>query len=206
MQPSPNAPGFLVVIEGIDGAGKSTQANLLQSALLDRGLPVVRSREPTDGPHGRRLRESAQSGRLGLPEEIELFAMDRREHVDRLINPALRDGKIVLLDRYYFSTAAYQGARGADPAALVAMNEAFAPEPDLLLLLDLPPQKGLERVGSRGDRANLFEQDAALTKARHIFLSLDKPYRVIIDATQPPPKVQSDILAAFERAYAQRPA
>ncbi len=199
-----NAPGFLIAIEGIDGAGKSTQADLLQKALLARGLPVLRSREPTDGPHGRRLRESAQSGRLTLPEEIELFAKDRQEHVEQKIAPALGSGQVVLLDRYYFSTAAYQGARGADPAALVAMNEAFAPEPDLLLLLDLPPQKGLERVGARGDRANLFEQDAALAKARQIFLALDKPYRVVIDATQPAAQVQAEILAAFDHACARR--
>src|SRR6266550_1777 len=112
-------PGFLLVLEGIDGAGKSTLLHKLAEYCAGRGLAVVVSKEPTDGPWGRKLRESAQSGRLSLEEELELFLKDRAEHVKGLILPALSEGKVVLLDRYYLSTAAYQGARGADPVRIL---------------------------------------------------------------------------------------
>jgi dTMP kinase len=107
---SPNSPGFLLVIEGVDGAGKSTVVQKLLEHCRERAIPCVASKEPTDGAWGRRLRESAQSGRLSLEEELELFLKDRAEHVEQLIRPALEAGKVVILDRYYLSTAAYQGA------------------------------------------------------------------------------------------------
>src|SRR5689334_18751024 len=117
--------GFLLVIEGIDGAGKSTLQRQLAEWCRGAGLQVITSREPTDGPHGRALRESARSGRLALQDELDLFLKDRREHVETLIRPALERGDVVILDRYYFSTAAYQGARGLDPAEIIQANEAF---------------------------------------------------------------------------------
>src|SRR4051812_3342691 len=98
--------GFLVVIEGIDGAGKSTAAQRLSEYFDAQRLAWVRSKEPTDGPSGRKLRESGESGRLSLDDELELFIRDRRDHVANLIQPALQEGKVMLLDRYYFSTAA----------------------------------------------------------------------------------------------------
>ena len=130
-------PGHLIILEGIDGTGKSTQAKLLANSLRDQGHRVVLSREPTDGACGRRLRESATTGRLSPEEELQLFHQDRREHVETLIEPSLHGGEIVILDRYYFSTMAYQGVRGFDPQEIRRVNEEFAPQPDLLLLLDL---------------------------------------------------------------------
>ena len=99
MKVSPPYPGFFVVIEGIDGAGKSTQAKLLGERLTARGQKVVLSREPTMGQWGKRLRESAQTGRLSIEEEVELFLKDRREHVNELILPRLREGCVVIVDR-----------------------------------------------------------------------------------------------------------
>lgn len=180
----PNYPGFLVVLEGIDGSGKSTLARRLAEHLRARGLACTVSREPTDGPHGTALRRSAKTGRLSLADELDLFLKDRAEHVETLIRPALLHGEIVILDRYYFSTAAYQGARGADPAEIIARNEAFAPVPDLVLLLDLDPRGGTGRIVSRGDQPDEFEALGYLAKVREIFLLLPRSFVRRLDATR----------------------
>ncbi|NBV87403.1 MAG: dTMP kinase, partial [Verrucomicrobia bacterium] len=137
--------GILVVLEGVDGAGKSSVLKRLAAHASGLSLEVVQGREPTGGPFGKRLRESALTGRFSMAEELDLFVQDRRQHVEEVIAPALNRGALVLLDRYYFSNAAYQGARGADPEAILAVNEAFAPQPDLVLLLDCPPAQTLAR-------------------------------------------------------------
>jgi dTMP kinase len=207
MKVSPPYPGFFVVIEGIDGAGKSTQARALGERLTARGEKVVLSREPTMGQYGKLLRESAQTGRLSIEEEIELFLKDRREHVNELILPRLREGCVVIVDRYYFSTAAYQGARGMDPQELIRRNEEFAPEPDLLVLFDLPVEDGLSRVRARGDKADHFEQVEQLRRVREIFLSIDKPYLVKVDARKEQGVIAEEMLKAFDarRQFPLRP-
>lgn len=177
--------GLLVVLEGIDGTGKSTLSRALAEALTLRGESVVLSREPTDGPHGRRLRESATKGRLSPDEELATFIADRREHVAKLILPSLASGKVVILDRYYFSTAAYQGSRGLDWRRILALNEDFAPEPDVLLILELDPKLSLGRIQGRGDQANEFERLDNLQKVDAVFRSLDRPGLVRLDATLP---------------------
>src|SRR5688500_5310542 len=91
-----NAPGFLIVFEGIDGAGKTTQAHFLQEVLQARGFPVIRTKEPTTGHYGQVLRDSALTGRLSVEEELELFIKDRTDHVQTTIKPALESGKIVI--------------------------------------------------------------------------------------------------------------
>ncbi len=166
-------------------------------------MPCVLSREPTPGKWGALLRESARTGRLDLEQELELFLKDRAEHVETLIAPALAEGKVVLLDRYYFSTAAYQGARGADPAAILAANEAFAPAPDLVLLLDLDPHAGRARIVARGETPDDFEHAEALAKVRRIFLSIDRPFIRRIDAAQPAGQVEAACLAHLDSTLAK---
>ena len=201
MKVLPPYSGFLVVLEGIDGAGKSTQARMLGERLTARGHRVVLSREPTMGQYGKLLRESAQTGRLSIEEEVELFLKDRREHVNELILPRLREGCVVIVDRYYFSTAAYQGARGVDPQELIRRNEEFAPEPDLLVLFDLPVEDGLSRVRARGDQADHFEQVEALRRVREIFLSINKPYLVKVDARKEEGVIAEEMWRAFEERH-----
>jgi dTMP kinase len=164
--------GILIAFEGIDGAGKSTQARLLRDRLLAAGLDVVSTKEPTAGPHGQRLRESGRSGRLSPQEELEAFLADRREHVREVIAPALAAGKVVIVDRYYYSSAAYQGARGIDRRQILTRNEAFAPLPDLAVLLDVRVRTGLSRIAQRGAGTNLFEREADLQRVAEVFLSL----------------------------------
>jgi len=179
----PQMPGLFIVIDGIDGTGKSTQARRLGDWFTSRGRDVVLSCEPTDGPWGRKLRESASTGRLSPEDELQYFLNDRRDHVEQKIAPALAAGKVVILDRYYFSTMAYQGARGFDPAAIRRMNESFAPVPDLLLILDLDVDTAHQRIGHRGDSTNEFEKRESLERCREIFLSLkDEPFARVIDS------------------------
>jgi dTMP kinase len=197
----PRPAGLFIVIEGIDGTGKSTQARRLGEWFEKQGREVVISREPTDGPWGKKLRESAATGRLSPEDELQYFLNDRRQHVDEKIAPALASGKVVILDRYYFSTMAYQGARGFDPAEIRRRNEEFAPVPDLLLILDLDVDTAHARIGHRGDSTNEFEKHESLTRCREIFLSLkDEPFVRVIDSNAPLDEVGERIVRVMEKA------
>ncbi len=193
--------GLFIVLEGIDGTGKSTQARRLGEWFVSRGREVVLSREPTDGPWGKKLRESAATGRLSPQDELQYFLKDRRQHVDEKIAPALAAGKVVILDRYYFSSMAYQGARGFDPAEIRRLNEEFAPVPDLLLILDLDVDSAHQRIGHRGDSTNEFEKHESLTRCREIFLSLkDEPFTRVIDSNGSLDEVTAMIQSTVETA------
>lgn len=180
--------GFLVAIEGIDGAGKTTLAAQLHAALAARGVQVTSSKEPTRGPWGMRLRESAALGRLTPGEEVDYLLRDRREHVESVIMPALTRGECVILDRYYPSMVAYQGAAGVPQEEILTAN-AFAPAPDVLIVLDLPPLDGLARIRARGDAPNAFETEETLDVCRQIFLRMPGVTKVI-DARQSADEVE----------------
>ena len=176
--------GLCIAFEGIDGSGKSTHSSLLKEYFVSIGRSVVVAHEPTAGPWGQKLRESGTKGRLSPEDELEYFLNDRRQHVEELIAPSLTAGKVVILDRYYFSTMAYQGARGFDPNEIRLKNEAFAPVPDLLFIMDLDVDNALARIGARGDIANEFEKRENLERCREIFLSLkDEPFVRVIDSS-----------------------
>ncbi len=192
--------GFLIAIEGVDGSGKTTVSALLAQYLGERGLLCTLSKEPTGLGFGRRLRESAKTGRLSVEDELDLFLRDRMDHARRSIRPALAAGAVVILDRYYWSTAAYQGARGVDPAGIIAANEVEVPRPNLVLLLDVPAEAGLARVRVRGDVPNEFEKVAALEKARAIFRDLHErhpEFSVCLDGGAPARDVHRRALAEF---------
>lgn len=185
--------GVLIALEGIDGAGKTTQASLLADALTRAGLDVVRTKEPTNGRWGTLLRNSASTGRLSPEEELDAFLKDRAEHVETLIKPSMEAGKVVVVDRYYFSTAAYQGARGMDPNELITRNEQFAPRPDLLVILDVDPVEGVARIRRRGDEGNLFEHEEDLRKSASIFARIEGPDVLRIDGLLPPERILATI-------------
>jgi dTMP kinase len=192
---------MFIVIEGIDGTGKSTQAQQLAGWLREQGREVIVDYEPTLGVHGKKLRDSFVNGRLAPEEELELFLADRHEHVEQVIAPALAAGKTVILDRYYFSNMAYQGAIGFDPAEIRRQNEAFAPVPDLLFILDLDVDTALSRIGGRGDTANEFEKRENLERCREIFLSLaGESFARVIDTHGTMEEVQAEIRAAVAKS------
>jgi dTMP kinase len=197
--PTLRGRGLLVVVEGIDGAGKSTIVQELAAHCTREGVSFVVSREPTNGQWGALLRQSAASGRLSLEEELDLFIKDRHEHVGDLIAPALRCGKVVVLDRYYFSTAAYQGARGGDVDAIIRTNQKFAPPPDLVLLLDVDPAASGDRIRARGNELDQFEAREYQAKVRAIYLRLKDPAIRVVDAMRPAELVFRDCLAHFTR-------
>jgi dTMP kinase len=195
-----NKPGLFVVFEGVDGAGKSTLVHALAEKLLATGAVVVCSREPTAGPHGQRLREAAKTKRLPPERELELLIADRRAHLRELIEPALARGAWVLLDRYYFSTVAYQGAAGLDPGYLLKTMEAFARKPDVLIILDLPVADSLARIQARGDARDDFEREDTLRFVRETFLGFAAlPYAHVLDARKSPGELLSMTLEKIQK-------
>ncbi len=189
--------GFLLALEGIDGSGKSTQARLLAKALKERGWEVVLTQEPTTGPRGQELRLYLRGPARNLsPEaELELFVADRRDHVRQVIRPALAAGQIVISDRYYYSSVAYQGALGLDPAHILTLNEAFAPRPDLVFILTLPVPLALARLAKkRRETPQVSERPAYLEQVAAIYASLREPRIHRLDAAAPPEAVHAAIL------------
>ena len=163
--------GVLIVIEGIDGAGKSTQAKRLLNFVTDDGYETLGLTEPTNGVWGKKIREMAHRGeRETTPEEeYRLFILDRMENVKKNILPALEDNKVVILDRYYFSTMAYQGARGLNPGKIMEENTAFAPVPDLVVFIDIAVDECLRRIKKGRDAFSPFEKREYLEKVKEIF-------------------------------------
>ena len=189
--------GLLIAIEGIDGAGKTTQAKAVAARLRSADLVVRDAKEPTTGPWGTLIRESKLAGRMGPDEELAAFIEDRREHVRDVIAPCIARGQVVIVDRYYYSTAAYQGARGMDPATIIETNEAFAPRPDLLVVLDVPPRVGLDRIHARGDVADHFEREDALAASAVIFRALSGDHVLHVDGTEAAEAITGRIVDAL---------
>ncbi len=186
----------MIVVEGIDGMGKSTQLAALESFLTSAGYRVRRTKEPTDSAYGREIRRIAQEGRAGvtLEDELNLFLKDRELDVRENILPALEAGEVVLIDRYFYSNIAYQGALGLDPAHIRRANAQF-PVPDLVILMDAPPTVGIGRIrGGRGEANNQgYEQEDFLEKVRALFHAMPDPNIVRVDATRDLATVTRDV-------------
>jgi dTMP kinase len=196
--------GSLIVFEGVDGSGKSTQLAKLAETMRSAGRVVVETGEPYDCEWGRKIRAMARSGRPVAPEqELEWFLEQRRLHVRDLIAPSLAAGRTVLSDRYFLSTVAYQGARGLDAERLLAESEAEFPIPDLVLLLELDAETGLRRVSERGGtREPVFEQQAFLERVAAIFRGLERGYIAHIAAEGEIAEVQERVLSEVRRRLA----
>jgi len=166
--------GVLIVFEGIDGAGKSTQAEILLNRLKAKGYDVAYFREPSESKWGREIKRKAlYPDSLSPEEELDLFLKDRKENVEKNLIPALKERKVVILDRYYYSTISYQGARGIDPEKIRVVNERFAPQADLVFILDVDAKTGLERIKDRKKEEKLFEREDYLMKVRELFKSFE---------------------------------
>lgn len=162
----PVAAGRFISLEGIDGSGKSTQARLLADRLEQAGADVVRTREP-GGSQGaeeiRRLLVEGTPGRWSAETEILLFTAARRDHLERVIAPALAEGRWVICDRFADSTRVYQGAARAERRAMVdALHDLMvATEPDLTLIIDMDPETALARGLARRSGEDRFEDMGA---------------------------------------------
>ena len=185
--------GVLVNLEGIDGCGKSTQSKLLREKLEEEGEKVIILKEPTKRPHGQKLWDVLHGKRKASNEEIlELFVLDRKQHVEEKIQPALDDGTVVLMDRYYYSSMAYQVAGGIDVEE-IREKHVFAPRPDVVLIFDLPVSVALERVKGHSD-ADEFEKEEHLEKVREAYLDLENdPLVRIVDATGTPEEIFGNV-------------
>ncbi len=163
--------GLFIVIEGIDGAGKTTQAKLLVEKLKKKKQDAVYLKEPTNGEWGQKIRNIAVHGRVGVTpdEELQYFLNDREEDSQKNIIPALSAGKVVVMDRYIHSNMAYQGALGFDIGVIKEKNLKF-PQPDAVFFLDISPEEGLKRISGREGGANIgFEKIDYLQKVYELF-------------------------------------
>lgn len=200
--------GRFITFEGGEGGGKSTQLRLLAQRLAEDGGEVVATREPGGSPGAEAIRDLLVRGaadRWSAMTETLLMYAARRDHVERVIKPALGRGAWVLCDRFADSTRAYQGAAGGTDPAFIAALEAHVLgdiRPDLTLILDLPPEAGLARAASRAGAETRFESKGAAFHARlrQAFLDIARaePDRCrVIDAAQSLEAVSADIWAAI---------
>jgi dTMP kinase len=206
--------GFFITFEGADGSGKTTQINLLYSFLISKGYPCISTREPGGTKVGEKLRciltDRTLNRFLSVQTEVLLLQTARAQHVHEVIVPALKEGKIVLCDRYADSSIAYQGiARGVGKEIICSLND-FATSglvPDITILLDLPPQQGLQRAdirenGQRKDRWEEQKMDFHM-KVRNAFLDLAKEnpgrYRKISVIERTVDEIHQNIVKTIEK-------
>ena len=208
--------GYLLSFEGLDGAGKTTQMNLLCRWLEARGIPYIRTREPGGTPLGNEIRTLL----LNRPDlsitplaEALLFQADRAQHFATLVLPALAEGKVVITDRCLDSSIAYQGVArgiGADRVEQLSLLATQGHLPDLTFLLDLDPERVAERTTGRVDhnsereQQNHFDSESEhfhrLLRSAFLDLAHRYPERIkVIDASQSPDHIHHEITTLVER-------
>jgi len=209
------ARGFFISFEGGEGTGKSTQAHLLAARLEAAGRSVLLTREPGGAPGAELIREILTHGppeRWSPLAETFLFAAAREEHLRAAIRPALRAGTLVVCDRFADSTRAYQGAAGGVPEALIGAIEAAvvgADRPDLTFILDLDPDAGLARAGTRGGAGRFEAKGLAFhrrLRAAYLEIARANPARcLVVDAARAKAEIAEEIAAvALARIAASR--
>jgi len=163
-------PGKFIVLEGLDGSGKSAQVDLVIKFLQDSGKEVVVTKEPTmDSEAGRKIKQVLRKEIIVEPLELQkLYVQDRREHLQNKVIPALKAGKYVVSSRYAFSTFAYGYSSGLDVKLLVDLNKEFL-LPDLTIIVDVDPESCIKRIESRGEPKEFFEELGKLTKVNEIY-------------------------------------
>jgi dTMP kinase len=179
--------GLLIVFEGVDGCGKSTQSKMLGKWIEELSIPVHTSFEPTGERYGIELRALWQTGKRHDPSaELDLFRKDRMEHVQNLIGPNLLSKSVIILDRYYYSSIAYQGVRGdKSPEEIYSLMSDFAPTPDVTFLFDLEVDSALDRIrGGRNEVPNIMEKRDNLAAVKSAFDRMNFSEIERIDASQ----------------------
>lgn len=184
---------MFIVFEGIDGSGKTTQAEMLSRKFLSLGIPFILTREPSDGIIGQKLRKLKY--RLSPEEESRLFLEDRLDHIRTVIGPALRDRKHVLCDRYFHSSAAYQGAKGLDPQKILRENLSEALVPDIVFIIEVSVLTALNRIAeSRQDGFSVFENAQDLEKVDRIYKVFKDSFIRRIDGEKSASKIHCEVV------------
>ena len=197
--------GLFITFEGTEGSGKTTQLKRLGELLGKHRIPHVLTREPGGSrlsTHLRRWILNRLDYRLAPQAELHLFLADRAQHVQEVLLPALREGKVVLCDRYTDSTLAYQGGgRGFDLQTLSSFNKSATNglSPDLTLLFDVPVQVGLKRVLGRGKGKDRMEREKIKfhQAVRRVFLRIAKKEKkrfIVLDASRDPDMVYQQMI------------
>lgn len=198
--------GYFITVDGIDGAGKSTQLDFMRDLLERAGKRVIQTREPGGVALGEKIRALLLDQRAEMAADTELLLVfaARAEHLERIIRPALARGDWVLCDRFTDATYAYQGGGRGIPAQRIAVLEQWVQgslRPDLTLLFDIAVEEGMRRAGRRGQRNRFEIEDLAFfEQVRNAYLQLaqltPERYR-IIDASRTLEQVQTDVTAVL---------
>lgn len=192
--------GKFIVLEGLDGAGTTTQANLLIDYLKKKELKVCVTKEPTDNIIGGLIRGQLTKHWKTSPLCLQLlFAADRASHLEKDIKPALKKGAIVLCDRYVLSSLAFGGI-DVDIEWLKQINSKF-PVPDLTIFLDTEPDECIKRMQKSRFSLELFEEKTKLRKVKENYLKIIKRFKnlVVVDGNRPIPNIFTDIRKAVEK-------
>lgn len=193
--------GAFIVLEGIDGSGKSTACARVADELRSRGLDVILTAEPTHDGIGAFIR-SGNAGKVSQRAESLLFTADRYEHTSK-IRRQVSEGRVVVCDRYYPSTVAYQSAKldgdSADLGWLKGLCEPFTDEPDAVILLDMDPEESMGRVEGRGLEESKFENIAFLRQVRSAYLDLAREFGYsVVDASRSADEVFRDVMTIIQ--------
>jgi dTMP kinase len=188
--------GVFIVIEGLDGSGKTTQATILANKLSAK-YKVLCTAEPSHGKIGTFIRQSCLYEETRLPTEAEalLFASDRIEHMHNELLPAITEGKLVICDRYIYSSLAYQGSAGLSLDWIKTIN-ARALEPDFALYIDVSPEHVLERLQRK---RSVMETLETQRKVREIYLKyVEKGELILVDGDKPKEQVADELFKKTE--------
>ena len=176
-----NYPGKFIVVEGLDGSGKSVQVELLIDYLKKIGKEVILTKEPTiDSEAGRKIKQVLKREiEINSLELQKLYVQDRKEHLENKVIPALKEEKFVVSSRYAFSTFAYGASDGLDVSLLIKMNELFL-LPDLTIIINISPESCVQRIEGRGKPKELFEKKEKLTKVNEFYKKMPEMFENVI--------------------------
>jgi len=201
------AKNLFIVFDGLDGSGKGEMIKRLQDYLVkkDKSLNILVTKEPTDSQFGKEAKDilkKEKDPKTGAEKCLELFTQDRQEHIVNIIEPFLKkDNSIVICDRYYYSTIAFQHTQGVDVEKIILENIEFK-TPDIVFILDLPAKIAWERIQKRGLQTEKFENIKFMEKLRKNFLNLTKELDEnikIIDASKSEDEVFKEIKKEIDK-------
>lgn len=187
------------MFEGIDGAGKSTQARMLVDHLNRAGIKTLLTAEPSDGPIGSAIR--ALRSRPDPDEEERLFFEDRVRHVQEVIVPSLEKGITIVCDRYIYSSMAYQGARNISVLGIIEKNSSM-PSPDITFLLEIPVDAAIDRIKrGRTNKLTVFEERTQLERVAAVYRQIEDPKLRVIDGLRSESEIHLEIMHILEQEF-----